>query len=43
MDLTMAVGTAAIEEKHRGRRSRSGRMLCGHMTSGAESRIRNFQ
>ena len=43
MNLAMTLGAAAVEEKHRGGRAWSGRMLCGHMTSGAESRIAHFQ
>jgi hypothetical protein len=43
MDLTVAVRAAAIEEKNRGRRAWSGRMLRGHVTSSAESRVGNLE
>lgn len=43
MNLAMTVGAAAVEEKNRGGRARSGRMLGSHVTSSAESRIGHFE
>jgi hypothetical protein len=43
MDLTVAVRTAAIEEKHRSRRPRGNRMLYRHMALRAKPGVGNLE